>query len=170
MIGLKIDVVCLFWSSWFQIWLARSVYASCQLISMLVGSSATIWLGRTMPHLCLFWACRLRTQPVCLQSSIGSWQYDQYALTREIKNIGHTKKVVTNAVLFLGYCTGNIAGPFFYKTDQSWVHIWIVLCLRVTILTELQANIHTGNLVYDCFASDRGLPYHHTWLPTSMGK
>jgi hypothetical protein len=32
---------------------------------------------------------------------------------------GHTKKVVTNAVLFLGYCTGNIAGPFFYKTDQS---------------------------------------------------
>lgn len=34
---------------------------------------------------------------------------------------GHTKKVVTNAVLFLGYCTGNIAGPFFYKTDQSYV-------------------------------------------------
>lgn len=34
---------------------------------------------------------------------------------------GHTKKVVTNAVLFLGYCTGNIAGPFFYKTDQSHV-------------------------------------------------
>ncbi|KAL8809414.1 MAG: hypothetical protein Q9200_003442, partial [Gallowayella weberi] len=32
---------------------------------------------------------------------------------------GHTKKVVTNAVLFLGYCTGNIAGPFFYKTNQS---------------------------------------------------
>ncbi|KAL8952099.1 MAG: hypothetical protein Q9222_001967 [Ikaeria aurantiellina] len=33
---------------------------------------------------------------------------------------GHTKKVVTNAVLFLGYCTGNIAGPFFYKDDQSY--------------------------------------------------
>lgn len=32
---------------------------------------------------------------------------------------GHTKKVVTNAVLFLGYCTGNIAGPFFYKTSQA---------------------------------------------------
>ncbi|EXJ86942.1 hypothetical protein A1O3_03896 [Capronia epimyces CBS 606.96] len=32
---------------------------------------------------------------------------------------GHTKKVVTNAVLFLGYCTGNIAGPFFYKTNQA---------------------------------------------------
>lgn len=32
---------------------------------------------------------------------------------------GHTKKVVTNAVRFLGYCTGNITGPVSYKTDQS---------------------------------------------------
>jgi cyanate permease len=41
-------------------------------------------------------------------------------LSLQIANTaGHTKKVVTNAVLFLGYCTGNIAGPFFYKTDQS---------------------------------------------------
>ncbi|KAI0009019.1 putative MFS allantoate transporter [Xylariaceae sp. FL0662B] len=48
---------------------------------------------------------------------------------------GHTKKVVTNAVLFLGYCTGNvrvetpflplsmlplyIVGPFFYLTSQT---------------------------------------------------
>ncbi|KAJ6130769.1 hypothetical protein N7512_003549, partial [Penicillium capsulatum] len=43
-------------------------------------------------------------------------------LSMQIANTaGHTKKVVTNAVLFLGYCTGNIAGPFFYKTDQSQV-------------------------------------------------
>lgn len=34
---------------------------------------------------------------------------------------GHTKKVLTNGILFLGYCTGNIAGPFFYKTAQSCV-------------------------------------------------
>ena len=41
-------------------------------------------------------------------------------LSLQIANTaGHTKKVVTNAVLFLGYCTGNIAGPFFYKTNQS---------------------------------------------------
>ena len=48
---------------------------------------------------------------------------------------GHTKKVVTNAFTFLGYCAGmtplpsvilaklsgegNIAGPFFYKSSQS---------------------------------------------------
>jgi len=32
---------------------------------------------------------------------------------------GHTKKVVVSAILFLGYCAGNIAGPFFYKSDQA---------------------------------------------------
>ena len=41
-------------------------------------------------------------------------------LSLQIANTaGHTKKVVTNALLFLGYCTGNIAGPFFYLADQA---------------------------------------------------
>lgn len=32
---------------------------------------------------------------------------------------GYTKKVVTTAMLFVGYAAGNIAGPFFYLTDQA---------------------------------------------------
>ncbi|KAK8199266.1 putative MFS allantoate transporter [Phyllosticta capitalensis] len=43
---------------------------------------------------------------------------------------GHTKKIVTNAFLFLGYCTGNIAGPFFFKTDQAPTYelgVWSML-------------------------------------------
>ena len=32
---------------------------------------------------------------------------------------GHTKKVITNAMIFLGVCAGNIAGPFFYKAEQA---------------------------------------------------
>ncbi|KAJ3940519.1 uncharacterized protein N0V96_009523 [Colletotrichum fioriniae] len=41
-------------------------------------------------------------------------------LSLQTANIaGHTKKVVTSACLFLGYCVGNIAGPFFYKSDQA---------------------------------------------------
>ncbi|CAN8098274.1 unnamed protein product [Discula destructiva] len=32
---------------------------------------------------------------------------------------GHTKKVVTNAFIFLGYWTGNIAGPSFFKTEEA---------------------------------------------------
>jgi hypothetical protein len=30
-----------------------------------------------------------------------------------------TKKVLTNATLFVGMCVGNISGPFFYKTAQA---------------------------------------------------
>lgn len=32
---------------------------------------------------------------------------------------GYTKKVVTTGVLFVGYAAGNIAGPFFYLTEQA---------------------------------------------------
>lgn len=63
---------------------------------------------------------------------------------------GHTKKVFTNAILFLGYCTGNIAGPFFYKTSQSpryelgiWsmivshlIEVVVIITLRVVLSME----------------------------------
>ena len=32
---------------------------------------------------------------------------------------GQTKKMLTSAVIWLGACVGNIAGPFFYKTQQA---------------------------------------------------
>ncbi|KAL8714123.1 MAG: hypothetical protein Q9220_001851 [cf. Caloplaca sp. 1 TL-2023] len=72
--------------------------------------------------------------------------------------LGHTKKVVTNAVLFLGYCTGNIAGPFFYKTDQSYdtpafnPHN---LCLLADSLFS-QADLLARHLVDDCFSPHGG--------------
>jgi MFS family permease len=54
---------------------------------------------------------------------------------------GHTKKVVTSAVLFLGYCTGNIAGPFFYKTSQSpryELGIWsMIVCHLIEVVVVL---------------------------------
>ncbi|RAL12753.1 putative MFS allantoate transporter [Aspergillus homomorphus CBS 101889] len=65
-------------------------------------------------------------------------------LSMQIANTaGHTKKVVTNAVLFLGYCTGNIAGPFFYKTHQAPTYelgIWsMIVChlLEVVLISVL---------------------------------
>lgn len=63
---------------------------------------------------------------------------------------GHTKKVLTNAVIFLGYCTGNIVGPFFYVSDQApeyplgiWsmivshlIEVCLVILLRVLLAYE----------------------------------
>ncbi|KAI4151856.1 MAG: hypothetical protein LQ340_003254 [Diploschistes diacapsis] len=50
---------------------------------------------------------------------------------------GHTKKVVTNAVLFLGYCTGNIAGPFFYKAEQAPTYPLGIWSMIVSHLVEI---------------------------------
>ncbi|GLA83683.1 hypothetical protein AtubIFM56815_007888 [Aspergillus tubingensis] len=60
-------------------------------------------------------------------------------LSMQIANTaGHTKKVVSNAVLFLGYCTGNIAGPFFYKESQKPTYdlgIWsMIVCHLVEVV------------------------------------
>lgn len=65
---------------------------------------------------------------------------------------GHTKKVVTNAMIFLGVCAGNIAGPFFYKDSQApryplgiwsmivanFIEIALVLMLRIALALENQ--------------------------------
>ncbi|KAB8072230.1 major facilitator superfamily domain-containing protein [Aspergillus leporis] len=63
---------------------------------------------------------------------------------------GHTKKVVTNAMIFIGVCAGNIAGPFFYRGDQApqyplgiwsmivsnFVEILLVILLRTMLAWE----------------------------------
>lgn len=73
-------------------------------------------------------------------------------LSLQIANTaGHTKKVVTNAVLFLGYCTGNIAGPFFYKVDQSPTYslgIWSMIVshlLEIVVILTLRALLGREN-------------------------
>ncbi|KPI45115.1 putative transporter [Cyphellophora attinorum] len=59
-------------------------------------------------------------------------------LSLQIANTaGHTKKVVTNAVLFLGYCTGNIAGPFFYLAEQSPTYELGIWSMIVSHLIEV---------------------------------
>lgn len=53
---------------------------------------------------------------------------------------GHTKKVTVSAMLFLGYCVGNIAGPFFYKTDQAPVYtlgIWSMIASHLIEITTV---------------------------------
>ncbi|KAN0096689.1 putative MFS allantoate transporter [Hyaloscypha variabilis] len=76
---------------------------------------------------------------------------------------GHTKKVVTNAMLFLGYCVGNIAGPFFYKTDQSPTYslgIWSMIfahLLEVVIVFVLRFLLQRDNAKRDVLQGiDRG--------------
>lgn len=54
---------------------------------------------------------------------------------------GHSKRSVSNALLFLGYCVGNIAGPFFFKTGQAPKYslgIWMMFtCHLIQLLLLL---------------------------------
>ncbi|KAM0807689.1 putative Major facilitator superfamily (MFS) profile domain-containing protein [Seiridium cardinale] len=73
---------------------------------------------------------------------------------------GHTKKVVTNAVLFLGYCTGNIAGPFFYLSSQAPYYqlgIWSMIVshlLEVCIIITFWALMSHENRRRDKIQSE----------------
>ncbi|KAG0651083.1 putative transporter [Hyphodiscus hymeniophilus] len=49
---------------------------------------------------------------------------------------GYTKKVITNAVLYLGYAAGNISGPFFYRTDQAPTYSLGIWSMIVSNLIE----------------------------------
>lgn len=50
---------------------------------------------------------------------------------------GHTKKSVTNSMIFLGVCTGNIAGPFFYKSSQAPQYTLGIWSMVVANLIEI---------------------------------
>ncbi|CZR68621.1 related to allantoate permease [Phialocephala subalpina] len=68
---------------------------------------------------------------------------------------GHTKKVVTSACLFLGYCTGNLAGPFFYKTDQAPYYnlgIWSMIVshlIEVVVIITMRELLRRENIRRD---------------------
>ncbi|CAK7220011.1 hypothetical protein SBRCBS47491_004045 [Sporothrix bragantina] len=73
-------------------------------------------------------------------------------LSLQTANIaGHTKKVTTSALLFVGYCAGNIAGPFFYKTSQAPTYplgIWsmiVVLIIEIGVVIALRFLLSTEN-------------------------
>lgn len=106
-------------------------------------------------------------------------------LSLQIANTaGHTKKVVTNAVLFLGYCTGNIAGPFFYKTDQApgyKLGIWSMIVRYVIQLINRKikdARCKKSNLKISCFSNadtaqqppPRSLRRPHLLVPHEEGE
>ncbi|KAE8313806.1 heterokaryon incompatibility protein-domain-containing protein [Aspergillus transmontanensis] len=77
-----------------------------------------------------------------IRGALPSWKYEfivmpiQRSLCPGTEYASHTKKVVTNAVLFLGYCTGNIAGPFFYKESQKPTYSLGIWSMIVSHLIE----------------------------------
>ena len=40
-------------------------------------------------------------------------------LVTTTNTMGHTRKITTNATLLIGYCVGNLVGPFFVVANQA---------------------------------------------------
>ncbi|KAH8924307.1 MFS transporter, partial [Atractiella rhizophila] len=57
---------------------------------------------------------------------------------------GHTKKILTSAVTFVGMATGNLAGPFFYKTEEAPVFNLGLRSMLISILIEFVACVLLG--------------------------
>ncbi|KAE8147384.1 putative MFS allantoate transporter [Aspergillus avenaceus] len=75
---------------------------------------------------------------------------------------GHTKKVVTNAMIFIGVCAGNIAGPFFYRGDQAPRYplgIWSMIVanfVEIALVVLLGVLLAWENRVRDRIQGIRG--------------
>lgn len=69
-------------------------------------------------------------------------------LSLQIGNVaGHTKKVVSNAVTFLGYCFGNLIGPFFYKVSQSPTYPLGIATMIICNIAEVVIILTLGILL-----------------------
>lgn len=94
------------------------------------------WLSRFY-NVRLFWGCAgqcVTLVSFCFMafSTNKKVEYAGYALTSMLvvtiivvesliaSNVaGHTKKIVTNAIFLIGYCTGNIIGPQTFKSNEA---------------------------------------------------
>lgn len=88
----------------------RCLLALLYLLPNIAGSIGLITIAKH--HHVARYICYLLTAPYVASAVM--------VLSMQIANTaGHTKKVVTTAALFLGYCAGNACGPFFYKASQA---------------------------------------------------
>ncbi|KAJ5888320.1 hypothetical protein N7495_008361 [Penicillium taxi] len=104
---------------------------------------------------------------VCLWISFAytaAWSLSMSVATAN--TAGHTKKIITNAMLIIGYCLGNFVGPFFFKTNQAprynlgigmmffcvgiqvicLISIWVLLWRRNCSRREMHASMENKDI------------------------
>ncbi|OJA17951.1 hypothetical protein AZE42_08562 [Rhizopogon vesiculosus] len=78
---------------------------------------------------------------------------------------GHTKRVVTNATMLLGYCIGNAASPFMWKAQYKpryhvpWVVIGACYVVSPILLLAIRAILARENRIRDAEPIDDNEEY-----------
>lgn len=66
------------------------------------------------------------------------------SLTMVSSNVnGYTKKQVTAALLFVGYCVGNIASPQFFKSSDNYHSAYVAMLVGYTIKLVMVIVLYT---------------------------
>ena len=94
---------------------------------------------------------------------VGIWFFAIYstsfpiALSLVASNFnGYTKKSTVGAILFIGYCAGNIAGPFCFKPTEApeynsaFAAIVVCLCVAAGLIIVLRFYLDWENKHRDC--------------------
>ncbi|KAM5344041.1 hypothetical protein ACJ41O_012578 [Fusarium nematophilum] len=100
-------LVCFFASHYPNMRISVMVLA---LVPFLVGTLGLWMIDQSKPYgrLACLWISFAYTAAWSLAMSVAT-----------ANTAGHTKKITTNALLIIGYCLGNFAGPFFFKANQA---------------------------------------------------
>lgn len=72
---------------------------------------------------------------------------------------GFTKKSTVTAILFIGYCVGNIAGPQLFKTNEAPKYLVRDLSL-ISVGLHLSAVIEALTVCVDCVCRYSGVFLH----------
>ncbi|KAH8894525.1 MFS general substrate transporter [Thozetella sp. PMI_491] len=65
---------------------------------------------------------------------------------------GYTKKVTVNAIIFMGWCTSNIIGPFFFRTNQAPLY---PLGIAAMLFSNVGSIIMIGLYMIFCWSENR---------------
>ncbi|KAJ3850368.1 MFS general substrate transporter [Lentinula lateritia] len=114
---------------------------TCYLIVLVVlapvAGSALIYSTKVNNGVKLFAYYLLATGPGALPLSMS-------LMTTNYKGV--TKKMTMTAILFLAYCTGNIAGPQFFKTSEAPTYPTafrsILICYALVIVESLGLRLY----------------------------
>ncbi|KAJ3895279.1 MFS general substrate transporter [Lentinula edodes] len=114
---------------------------TCYLIVLVVlppvAGSALIYATKVNNGVKLFAYYLLATGPGALPLSMS-------LMTTNYKGV--TKKMTMTAILFLAYCTGNIAGPQFFKTSEAPTYSTafrsIMICYALVIVEALGLRLY----------------------------
>jgi ACS family allantoate permease-like MFS transporter len=89
---------------------------------------------------------------------------------------GHTKRISTNAIVMVGYCIGNIAGPFMWKPQYQprnhtpWTIITVASVISAMLLLVIRYILAKENKRRDLEQRENSNTESYVYVPDGIGE